>query len=1157
MPPPISPAIAWDTGAGMTTSPNPSTLHNLQPISSVTVQGCTGSPTAITQQGLYSPPDFPQSLPGLLLPGSKYVLLSLSQLTKFYHAASYFDDKQAIIWSSSGPIASATVSNGLYLQDATCRFTSIHPVLKLVIHSMGLPPHTNLRSSHVSPNTTHHAYQFSLESLRHLHMASNHTAYSTLRKLHNFPPADADHPDPLCTACLESQHKRDPIPQEKREGPSRPYQDITLDMSRKYPADRRGNQREVLIADRRTGMWHTLFMPRKSDALLRIQQFIQEINNQITPNRICTLTADGEFDCNLQFRDMLKTLNVTLLPSAPHNQYQNPAESAMREHQRQVKAAMFQANANKSDWSYCSSYTCFTHNRMDRLKRPSPYQEAKGIRPSWKPQFIFGCRCSARLYTGGKLDPKSVDAIFLGRDDYCNADIVRPINGTLASAKERYALVNKKSYEDFPYTHPTVPRPHDYRSTLYDSDTDQDTVAGNLTAVPRPFNEPPAVTPPKPPSFSDTTPVDFDQLSPPALASALTTANDRPITDLSGPRRSARNPTLSAAGMESLTTVHDCHLLSLHNPPNVLQLLLSIHEPCPAIKNTATALATRPVTSTFQHLFNPDTDVLWKDPTSLKACLAHPMKEYYLDAMRKEMDAWKRNEAVQIIKKCDIPLNPKTGKPYDIMRTQPVWKTKLKLPDRTVEKFKYRLTINGKHQDKTKELCYEAMVTVPSIRVFFDLAVRFNLVIAHTDAQEFYLHHAVRDGERYFMQIPEGWSDYDRNIYCYDMLKAAYGIPSAGQTAGNELAAQLARQLFQPCPNDPKVFVKWYSDTEVVIYNALVDDGLWGGSHRHLVEREISIMRKVIPMTDAIWNPQVYRGLEIRYNTDASITLHQTAYLSQVAAENNIDLDTRRAPRTPAKDPQKNCEPPPPVQASPTIINQYMKIQGCLQWASLCYPSCTYAINTLARHMLNPQPHHIAAQKQCLLYMVSIRHKGITYRRSGPALHIRKGFNMDCLVGWGDATWADRQADHDARSTTGYLWETDQGPLMWYTGKQNNISLSSCESEIIANKTTCMNGIWLKGLLVDLSATFTKPNAVNQDNTGAVSQCRTNAHHSRSRHFRVACAYLHELYLHRHFTFTWVPTEEMLADIFTKPLPIDTHRRLEQRITRCLTRLTT
>lgn len=67
--------------------------------------------------------------------------------------------------------------------------------------------------------------------------------------------------------------------------------------------------------------------------------------------------------------------------------------------------------------------------------------------------------------------------------------------------------------------------------------------------------------------------------------------------------------------------------------------------------------------------------------------------------------------------------------------------------------------------------------------------------------------------------------------------------------------------------------------------------------------------------------------------------------------------------------------------------------------------------------MQNPQPHHIKQQENCLLYMVSIADKGITFVRQGPVQIIRKGFNMDNLLGHGDATWADRADDNDARST--------------------------------------------------------------------------------------------------------------------------------------------
>ena len=78
------------------------------------------------------------------------------------------------------------------------------------------------------------------------------------------------------------------------------------------------------------------------------------------------------------------------------------------------------------------------------------------------------------------------------------------------------------------------------------------------------------------------------------------------------------------------------------------------------------------------------------------------------------------------------------------------------------------------------------------------------------------------------------------------------------------------------------------------------------------------------------------------------------------------------------------------------------------------------------------------------------------------------------------------------------------------TGKQNNVTLSSCESEVISSKTTCQQGIWVRGLYTDLGATFTKPTNIMQDNTGAIAMAKTDANNSRSRHYRVACAYIRE-----------------------------------------------
>jgi hypothetical protein len=778
----------------------------------------------------------------------------------------------------------------------------------------------------------------------------------------------------------------------------------------------------------------------------------------------------------------------------------------------------------------------------------SPAEQATGIRPTWEPDHVFLQKCSARLYTAGKEEQKAVDCVYLGRDEHCNADIVRPLNPALASSKERYAKVTRHYHGEFPYSHPLVPRPRERAIVHYDSDTeDESVVSENVVPIPSfAQNQPVLAKGPdydhKHDDFEDV--IDYDD-----------PANNPFVTVPSAPRKSGRAKVMSSAGAASTASMHD----SYHFTANVLQsIITSAPDPVPSVFGDALKLLETSVIKSFNvhvseaksnpfaDLFDPKTMSMWKDPKNLKEVLAHPMKDHFLAAREKEKAAWVRNKAFSVVKKSDVPIDPSTGRQYKIMRYHEVWKTKWN-PDQTVDKFKNRVTANGKYQNKDIELCYESMVTIPSIRIGIDLAVRFGLQIAHTDAMEFYLQHEIRDGEAYYMEIPEGWTSEDPESHCLHLHKAAYGIPSAGQTAGHKLTEYLGEIGLLPCAHDNKYYVHWESDTELVQVMSHSDDLLWFGTSKAIITKYIDLLRKKVPMTATTWSPAIFRGIELLYHR-AGITMHQSGFINEFPKKFN--LENRKTPDVPGRDADHTFQPAAVYQSSKKIIKEFMVRQGCLQWASLCTPSCAYVINWLARYMQNPQPHHIKQQENCLLYMMSIANKGITFVRQGPVQVICRGFNMDNMKGYGDSTWADRADNIDARSTTGLLWETDQGTLLWYTGKQNNVTLSSCESEVMASKTTCQQGIWLRGLYSDLGATFTKPSNIMQDNTGAIAMAKTDANHSRSRHYRVACAYIRECYNRRIFNFVWVQSSDMKADILTKPLPQPAHAKHEQGMTR-------
>ena len=286
--------------------------------------------------------------------------------------------------------------------------------------------------------------------------------------------------------------------------------------------------------------------------------------------------------------------------------------------------------------------------------------------------------------------------------------------------------------------------------------------------------------------------------------------------------------------------------------------------------------------------------------TETDAMLEHPIKRFFLDAIDKEHRVWIENDVYEVVLRDSIPNDPKTGKPYRVMTTQPVFTTKLN-PDNTINKFKYRLCVNGKHQNKDTQLCYESMVSIPSMRIAMDLAVRFNMDIISSDAQSFYLQAPIRDGEAYYMTLPAGWTNYDPKKYVLRLKKAVYGIPSSGQVAGRKLSNALKREGFFPTPHDPKFFFNWHSNTELSLALVHADDILWFTNARSIVQPTMDLLGQEFKLTFHD-DPTVFRGIEIareRTPTGDSITLHQRGYLSTLSGKFNIDIDAKNRPKIP------------------------------------------------------------------------------------------------------------------------------------------------------------------------------------------------------------------------------------------------------------------
>jgi hypothetical protein len=1064
------------------------------------------------------------------------------------NACLYFDKYIVCMWNKAGLISQGTcLEDGLYHADSDESPSRADSFRERIVNSLPPAPpdktkssdldyclHSEVKSSSVSEDECpKFANSFLLEDLQLIHLKSNHRAFSVLRQIYGFPPATTSSPDPICSACCRAEMPRPPLASEALSAPTRPFQLLTYDMSSKHPPDKYRNQRSVIIICKFSDEWIPVYMKRKSDVYDKLEGVIKRINNRIMPYKISYVRTDGGKELTSgRMYSIMDKYGIELTFSPSNTQSKNYAENGERRHQKACRATAFHCNAPPSMWSLISSHVCFTHNIEPKPHTlMSPWEKSRGIKPSFKIDAIFGCRVEARNYVNGALEGVSTPSIFLGYDPRCRCSITSSITGTKKSQVQRYCYVTKSDIEDFPWTHPNVPRPNELKSTHYESDTESEgddpllelqsegkDISDNLMGPPDPMLR-------KGPDFdfnADEADEDIDyDLAQNFDVDARKNENQHDDGLSITVRRSARAKVPSLEAIESIKL----NITELLNTPNIISG--SSENP-------------------FKYLFDPAKDELWKDPTTWETMQNHPQKEFYLEAMWKERCAWVRRQVVKIVPVSTLPEG------CVILNTKHVWKTK-QLPNKFIDKFKYRLCVDGSVVKSSLEFTYEPCVSITSFRMLIDFILRFNLQFEATDFVEFYINSELRKGEKYFMKIPKGWEEdkYYDGSFMYEILRAVYGLPTASQTAGQELKSFLLNIGFKASIHDPNVMSRWTILEKLVNFIMVIihsDDLAWGYSSLAEFEAILELLKKKYDFTRRK-NPVVYRGIQIRYDTDGSITLHMAGYLEDLEKEYSLKhcKSYRQPGRTNVVKLEESLSDKDKI-APDSSKHKYMVTQGQILWAVNCYPSCAFMVGFCSRFMRNPQDRHFAMQKQTMAYMNTIRDKGINFRRIGTEPEeLIENYAMDDLNGGSDSTWAD--CHYSSKATTGYRWSTSIGLLDFYSGKQCNVCNSSCESEIMSSRSCCKQGITIRGIYQDIGFIFTKPTAVNQDNSGAIALCTSDAHHKRSRHFRVASHFLKELYERQIMRFTWCSSKNMQEDVLTKPLDESTHLRHENALT--------
>jgi hypothetical protein len=462
-------------------------------------------------------------------------------------------------------------------------------------------------------------------------------------------------------------------------------------------------------------------------------------------------------------------------------------------------------------------------------------------------------------------------------------------------------------------------------------------------------------------------------------------------------------------------------------------------------------------------------------------------------------------------------------------------------------KEKARLVAQGFSQRPGQyDETYAPVAKLSSVRVLLTWAAVRDYDIYQFDCKTAFLHAKLRH-PIYCRQIP-GYPTLHPNK-ALRILVALYGLRQSAFEFYTLFSSLLLSLGMSRCDVDHGVFVgRWTSSPDpsvsmstngdpLVLYVPLhVDDGLAITNSPALYAWFLATLAKRLLIVD-LGPCSKFLGIVIlRDRPSRRLWLSSHLYVSELLEEWN--LSSCRPASTPLPSNVADVTSAPanslPNISDVDLMPKYQRIVGCLLYLAVSTrPDIAYCAMWLGQFNAKPSRAHFLAAKHVLRYLSGTRHLALCLGSPSPRVpSALRGYlqNMGCS----DADWASDAIDR--KSISGYSFYFEGSLVSWSAVKQKSIALSSTEAEYYAMSHAFKEALWLRAFLAFLGFPVPRPFPILSDNQAACSLSNSLAISARSKHIDIRHHFIREHVQSGAFSTTWVPTEDMPADIFTKPL---------------------
>lgn len=432
-----------------------------------------------------------------------------------------------------------------------------------------------------------------------------------------------------------------------------------------------------------------------------------------------------------------------------------------------------------------------------------------------------------------------------------------------------------------------------------------------------------------------------------------------------------------------------------------------------------------------------------------------------------------------------------------------------------VHTYKARLVARGFSQRYGEDYdeTFAPVVRHETIRVLLVIAAQRRLHVRHLDVKSAYLNGELN--EEIFMEQPEGFVKPDSENKVLKLKKSLYGLKQSARVWNKRATEILVEIGFINGKADQCLYSRQEKNGSTTYILLYVDDLLVAGESEEITKRVTKQIEKYFEIKD-FGNVNHYLGIKIERESDGSFLLDQRAKIVKLLDDHGL-LEPK-----PVATPMK----PEFLSASQELDNNnvYKKVMGSLLYiATVSRPDIATSVGLLCRRVEKATNNDWNAEKRVMRYLASTLDRKLRLTSGGD-------IRLTCYV---DADWANDKTDR--KSTSGHVFLLGDGVIAWSSRKQTSVAMSSTEAEYIAALFASRALLWLRQLFTDMNISVKEPTVMFEDNQGCITLISGRSG-ARSKHIDVCYHHIQDLQNKKIIDVRYCPSDQTLADIFTKPL---------------------